>query len=300
MRRTIAQTLLLCVTFLALMSACAKAAPPYELRVENAHGERLRTFYHRGQSFALGAMGQRYQVRVVNHTGGRIEAVVSVDGRDVLTGRPGDFRNQRGYLVEAYGEVVIEGFRQSLSDVAAFRFTSPSDSYSSRMGSPENVGIIGLAVFDERAHEPIAMPAPVDDYAYYGDAEGAPAPSSAPATSGAAGSARADKAAPARASAEASASAPSAEVNSSGSGGERRSRIGTQYGETRRSQVQEVAFERAAPNSPRFVMSVRYDDRAGLVARGIVVDVARPRPAAPPSAFPLSRFAPPPPETACR
>jgi hypothetical protein len=290
MTRTFVRCLSLFVTLFALLSACgAHAAPPYELRVESAGGERLRTFHHRGQTFALGRMGQRYQIRVVNHTGGRIEAVVTVDGRDVLSGRPGDFRNQRGYLVEGYGEVVIEGFRQSLSEVAAFRFTTPGDSYSSRMGSPENVGIIGLAVFDERARPvpPVVVYEPAESYDELERDDGPrglgssaeSAPSSAPAARGRAGAA--DK--------SASAEAPASEARS-----ERASRIGTQYGESRYSAVSEVPFERANPGSPRFVTTLRYDDRAGLIARGIVVDPpARPIAVAP-RAFPESRFAPAP------
>ena len=39
-----------------------------------------------------------------------MEAVVSVDGRDVIDGKPADFRNKRGYLVPAWGSVDIDGF----------------------------------------------------------------------------------------------------------------------------------------------------------------------------------------------
>jgi hypothetical protein len=291
MTRTFVRCLSLFVTLFALLSACgAHAAPPYELRVESAGGERLRTFHHRGQTFALGRMGQRYQIRVVNHTGGRIEAVVTVDGRDVLSGRPGDFRSQRGYLVEGYGEVVIEGFRQSLSEVAAFRFTTPGDSYSSRMGSPENVGIVGLAVFDERARPvpPVVVYEPTDSYEErdHGDDLGGlgSAAESAPSASAPAARGRASAADKASASA-----APASEARS-----ERASRIGTQYGESRYSAVSEVPFERASPGAPRFVTTLRYDDRAGLIARGIAVDPPAHPIAVAPRAFPESRFAPAP------
>ena len=59
-----------------------------------------------GRRYVLGQMGQRYQVRVVNPTGSRIEAVVSVDGLDAVDGRAGNL-NKRGYIVPAYGEVTI-------------------------------------------------------------------------------------------------------------------------------------------------------------------------------------------------
>jgi hypothetical protein len=52
-------------------------------------------------------------------------------------------------VIEAYGSVVIEGFRQSLDQVAAFRFTDIGNSYSARRGSGQHVGVIGVAVFKE-------------------------------------------------------------------------------------------------------------------------------------------------------
>ena len=80
-------------------------------------------------------MGERYTLRIWNRSGRRIEAVVSVDGRDVVDGKPGDFRNKRGYLVPAWGSVDIDGWRLSERQAAAFRFTSVANSYAGRMGS---------------------------------------------------------------------------------------------------------------------------------------------------------------------
>ena len=161
------------------------SAGNYVVRVQDEAGHPLRTFRHGGETFVLGRFGERYDIRVENRSGQRIEAVVTVDGRDVISGQVGDYRGARGYLIEAYDELVIEGFRQNLSEVAAFRFTSPHDSYSSRMGTPENVGVIGVAIFPERARpQPvIAQPRPEysrsydDDLAAYeGDTASASAP----------------------------------------------------------------------------------------------------------------------------
>jgi hypothetical protein len=261
--------------FVTLIAACAHARAPYELRIESPSGGALRTFQHRGELFALGAVGERYNLRVINHSAGRIEAVVSVDGRDVISGRPGDFRAERGYVIAPYGEVVIEGFRKSFSEVAAFRFSAPGDSYSSRMGSPENVGVIGLAVFTEapprpRYEDDLEIPA--------GSAEGAR-----------------NEAAPAQ-SAPTASRGRSADAASERRASERPSRLGTQYGETRESEVHETGFARSRPNHPAHVTTLRYDDRRGLVARGIAVEPPAPRSFQGPRAFPLSRFAPPPPE----
>ncbi len=271
---------------LGFASSCAKA-DTYEIVLEDTEGRRLPTYAHQGTWFAQGQHGDRYNVRVYNHSGRRVEAVVSVDGRDVLTGQPGDFKSQRGYLVPAYGSVLIEGFRTSLDEVAAFRFTSPRNSYSSRMGTPENVGVIGAAFFPEA--RPVAArpaPAPVAPRPYdHDDGIDRMSPEPRRHTSGGSGSA---SSAP-KSSSSAEASAPSARM-------ERKNNIGTEYGEQHYSSVREVTFRRAHATLPERVVSLRYDDYQGLVARGVLPRTER-RPVAVqrPEPFPVNRFAPPPP-----
>lgn len=234
----------------------------WSLRLEDVNGGMLPTYGWRGGTFVEGFAGLAYAVRVDNPTGQRVEIVVTVDGRDVISGDPGDFRSQRGYIVQPYGTLRVTGFRRSMSDVAQFRFTSPGDSYSARRGTPENVGVIGVAVFTETPPPPpppYEMPAPYgaaeadkssEGYARRGEAQGAPA---APA----------------------------------------QSNLGTQYGETRYAPVTEVSFQRARPASPDALMAVYYDDHAGLIRRGVIAaDPWRPTG---PQPFPESqRFAPPP------
>lgn len=254
----------------------------YSVVLEDDAGRPLRTFSHRGERFVLGTMGERYNIRVRNHTGRRVEAVVTVDGRDVLTGDVGEFVRARGYVIEPYGSVRIEGFRQSFERVAAFRFSRPGQSYSSRMGTPENVGVIGVALFPER--EPprraaIARPAPAPYEG--GSSRGREAPS---------GRGEAKRgAAPSAPSSSAEASADIGRL------GAPRDNLGTAYGESRESAIREVRFVRANATRPTALLTLRYDDREGLLARGIEVDGPRPRPMPHhPDPFPR-RFAPPPP-----
>ncbi len=132
--------------------------PQFRVSLEDHAGRSLRTFQHGGTTFVLGEPGQAYVIRVQNLTNQRVEAVVSVDGRDAVSGEVADFVQHRGYLLPPFGSVRIDGFRQSLEQVATFRFTDPSDSYSSRMGTPENVGVIGVAFFRERARQVVVQP----------------------------------------------------------------------------------------------------------------------------------------------
>ena len=249
------------------------APPPYSFSVEDENGNSLPTFVKDGHTFLLGEPGLRYNVRVRNPTGQRVEAVVSVDGRDAMSGQPGDYVNERGYVIPAYGSLVVDGFRRSYEEVAAFRFTSPEDSYSARRGTPQNVGVIGVAFFPEREpprpaviRRPTPRPAPVP---FRDRPETAPSEARRRDLSG-----------------------PDVEFGSRG----RVNNLGTQFGETRDSTVTSVAFERASPTHPAFVVSLRYDDAPGLSARGIDVSpyLSAGQGEDEPQAFPASHFAQPP------
>jgi len=254
-----ARALAVLVLFAALPSqALTDQTGPYELQVL-VGGVPSRTFRHDGETFVLGHLGERYTLRVVNHTGRRIEAVVSVDGRDVIDGKPGDWREKRGYLVPAWGSVEIDGWRISRREAAAFRFSTVPESYAARTGNAREVGAIGVAVFPERwspPPRPLYAPPPPPPWQGRDDLEGRlhgmpPATEQAPSLG-------APSAAP----------SPLAEKRAERPG------LGTEFGEAVSSQVTEVPFERARPR-PDAVIGARYDDRAGLMALGIDVDGER-------------------------
>ncbi|MBN1959437.1 MAG: hypothetical protein JW841_00705 [Deltaproteobacteria bacterium] len=118
------------------------------ISLRDEYGNTLSAYRGRGRTVAIGHHGQRYVIVVQNNTNERFEVVVSVDGLDVIDGRAAGY-NKRGYLVEGYGTVEIEGFRRSDDTVAAFRFGSVSNSYAAQTGSARNVGIIGAVAFGE-------------------------------------------------------------------------------------------------------------------------------------------------------
>ncbi len=133
-----------------------------ELAVRDEHGRFISGFTAGGNNYVPGSSGDRYSIVVKNKSPGRVEAVVSVDGLDVIDGRPAAL-DKRGYLLEAFSEVEIDGFRTSTSQVAAFRFGAVEDSYAElKHGETRNVGVIGLAVFHERGDSPSNWPLPRD------------------------------------------------------------------------------------------------------------------------------------------
>ena len=145
----------LAAAFVAFASSPALAweappgAGPYTLELVDESGRGLPAFERRGQAWVLGRRDQRYLLRVRNGSGRRIEVVASVDGRDVVDGRKASYE-KRGYIVDPWSEVVIDGFRLSQDAVAAFRFSSVRDSYAARTGDARDVGVIGAAIFPER------------------------------------------------------------------------------------------------------------------------------------------------------
>ncbi len=137
----------------ALAIAGPKVRAPYDVQVIRENGETLPTYAAKDRFYVQGNAGERYIIRITNPTPNRVEAVVSVDGLDVVDGDEGDLR-KRGYIVPPNGDVRIEGFRTSLDDVATFRFSSVDGSYAGKKGKARNVGVIAVAIFEEQAPPP--------------------------------------------------------------------------------------------------------------------------------------------------
>ncbi len=118
------------------------------VRLLDSSGQPLDGFDAGSRSYVVGENGARYVIQIRNHTGHRVEAVATVDGLDVINGRAGSMTN-RGYIVGPFATVEIDGFRRSLEEVAAFRFGTVRGSYAAQKGSDRNVGVIGVAFFEE-------------------------------------------------------------------------------------------------------------------------------------------------------
>ena len=252
------------------LSGCATVSDAGSLAdlaiVDRDNGQRLQTYYHEGRYWVAGTPGHKYAVAVHNKSAQRVMTVVSVDGVNAVTGEtaaPG----QNGYVLHPWMNYEINGWRKSASDVAAFVFTALPDSYAARTGRPDNVGVIGVAVFREWTPPRPAVSAQPQPYA--------------DAASGAHSAERKE-------AANDAAAAPSAAGELAKS--KRDNRLGTGHGEREAAPVSFTQFRRAS-DRPNETLSVYYDSYANLVARGII-------PAAPrysPNPFPAGgRFVPDP------
>lgn len=119
------------------------------LAIVDEAGRTLPGFTANGKTLVMGEDGARYRLVVRNGTGARFEIVASVDGLDVIDGKPAD-PNRRGYILDPHGVLVIDGFRTNDAEVAAFRFGKVADSYAAQTSGDRNVGVVGFAIFPER------------------------------------------------------------------------------------------------------------------------------------------------------
>jgi hypothetical protein len=125
---------------------------------DRTEGRRLAVHWHDGRAYVVGKPGNEYQVNVRSRLQEDILAVVSVDGVNVVSGETAS-PAQMGYVLSAMQSYDVLGWRKSLSETAAFYFTALSDSYAARTGRPDNVGVIGVALFrKKKPPQPIAAP----------------------------------------------------------------------------------------------------------------------------------------------
>jgi len=244
---------------LPLVANASARSGAYSLELIDESGSILPTYMKGGRTYILGLQGQRYSLRIRNGSNRRVEFVASVDGRDVLDVSPAAVEN-RGYIVAPYGQVFIDGFRLNNESVAAFRFSSVRNSYAAKMGDARDVGVIGVAVFTEQP--PVYVPPPPLPQPQVSAWDRMERKMMSGLGAGAPESAAKDEAA--------SAPAPAAEGLAKRSAPERPG-LGTEFGEQRTSRAFQTQFERAS-SRPSSLLTLRYDDRAGLIAMGIDVD----------------------------
>ena len=230
------------------LAACATTdsgahvvGPPAQTSLEifdRTEGRMLPVYFHQGRRYVIGKPGNEYAIRVRNNGAGRMLAVMSVDGVNVITGDTAS-PAQSGYVLMPGESADIAGWRKNMSRTAAFYFTALPDSYAARTGRPDNVGVIGVAVFRERSR-PIALEGRRKEAA---EALSSPAPAR---ESGATNAAK-----------DALAQSP-------------QERLGTGHGRSEASYASYTQFERAS-ETPAETIAIYYDSYENLLAQGVPV-----------------------------
>lgn len=234
-----------CIMFLGITLSIAAIAPTAnatQIQIyDRATGENLPTFRYKGRLYVAGEPGHEYEIRIHSDSPQRVLAVTSVDGVNVISGQTSAV-NQSGYVLDPYGYTTVEGWRKNMSRTAAFYFTKLSDSYAARTGRPDNVGVIGVALFRERAPCCQAQ----GELRRSDSVAEAPA-ASVPAYTDELSRAKSDKS---------------------------ESKLGTGHGRSEYSAAQYTEFERAS-TTPDETIVIYYDSARNLVAQGVMP--ARPK-----------------------
>ena len=152
----------LATTGLALAMAIAthqaqSRACTAEVEVHDRAQDRVLPTYRKfGRRWITGEPGHEYDLRIRNCADVRVLAVISVDGVNVITGESAS-PSQSGYVLEPGEHLTVEGWRKSMEHTAAFVFTDPADSYAARTGRPNDLGVIGVALFRELRPKVVAQ-----------------------------------------------------------------------------------------------------------------------------------------------
>ena len=258
-----------------------------EVTLVGKNGKVLPSYQKDGQVYFGGKKGERYEIKIRNNSNSGVEVVATVDGLSVMSGEPGDWKAERGYIIHAYDSIKIDGYRRNEDEVAAFRFTNSDDptedSYAGRKDMPENLGVIGIAVFKEK-EQPTYSIRPWDGW--YGGRQSERKYGTRGLRSTGSGSI------------DEGMLCSNSSFDALDTHMERtveEPEIGTEYGEVRDSHVHEVSFTRENHNRPNEVIQLEYDTVANLQRRGVTTPVTTEKEAFPGMAGVEAGYAAPPP-----
>ena len=120
----------------------------YEVEVL-INGKPAKEFAHEGKTYIEGREGTTFSLKLRNNSYTRKLFVPTIDGLSVIDGKEASYKSN-GYIVQGNSSITVDGWRRSDKEVAEFYFSSPEGSYRKRMKQGDNLGVIGVAVFDEK------------------------------------------------------------------------------------------------------------------------------------------------------
>jgi hypothetical protein len=235
----------------------------------------ITQYYHDDKHYVEGRAGSEYEIEVYNHTGYRVEAVLSVDGLSVLDGKLAG-THSTGYLIDPRGKIRIPGWTLNSASIAKFKFAGKQKSYATQMtGDDRNTGVIGVMVFREKfiTQWPHGITCSASSHVYSMNHSGQSGISANLAASNM------------LQNSVVRGLAPNAEANVV------QQSLGTAFGESAQFATHKVVFQRGALLA---TLVCHYDERRGLKARGIRFE-RHPRKHHEPQAFPAITGCTPPP-----
>jgi hypothetical protein len=218
------------------------------------NGKPVQEYKKDDKFYIEGRKDTTYSIRIKNNSYRRIVAIPTVDGLSVIDGKEASYKST-GYIVNGNSSITIDGWRKSDKEVAQFYFSSLGKSYASKMNKGGNQGVIGVAIYKEKDPEVNVVNTityiptfPVVRDPFWFDY---PFPTITSAT--------------VSLSSSRSLSLNTSDVSNCDSG--IISDIGTGWGETKKSEVVNVSFER--DTNTLSVFEFYYDTRQNLIKKGV-------------------------------
>jgi hypothetical protein len=138
----------------------------YTLEIISHHAKfaskSLRKYYVDGIE-TVGAWGDEpFEIRFKNNTWQKVQVKITLDGTDILTGKPADTEVSKDmWVVNGYATLSLKAWPETNNGGAQFVFTSADNSVAVHThGDLSSRGIIAAAVFTEGHVEPIKISYP--------------------------------------------------------------------------------------------------------------------------------------------
>ena len=241
-------------------------------------GKPVRKISHNGNVYLPVSLGKTFKLRLKNNSRDRVLAVISVDGVNVLDASDAK-TDGTGYVIAPWKTIEIDGWRKNMQDVALFEVGDQSGSYATKTGRPNNVGVVGVAFYEEKKAVKIRRSPPMIPESLYEQGCGLVDDGRDYDSTKTCGPIRGG-------------------VMGQSLGGTRdfiptATKAGTGYGDTKHSPVNKTIFEKLELSKQ--VVVLYYDTIEGLLAQGVPVELNRPNPF---PGEPERFFCPPPPHQA--
>lgn len=140
-----------------------------DVRIVTDDGRQLHFYPVKARSgmqkgYAEAIRGEHYRIEVRNRQNCRIGLVMTVDGRNIISGAKSWLKStERMYILEPYGSGQFSGWRTARDRVNRFFFTDAPDSYAATFGDESAMGVIAVAVYTEkerRVPSPLSQTSP--------------------------------------------------------------------------------------------------------------------------------------------
>ncbi|MCK5726400.1 MAG: hypothetical protein KAH22_06215 [Thiotrichaceae bacterium] len=129
---------------------------PVTIDIINDHGRGYNKHKHttRGRkhrAYLEAKKNERYSIRIRNRSNRRVGVVLTVDGRNVVSGKKSHLRSsERMYILGPHETATYKGWRRSKNKINRFFFTNAGNSYAGAWGDYSAVGVVAAAVYYEK------------------------------------------------------------------------------------------------------------------------------------------------------